>query len=217
MAPVSHIINLSLHNATFPDDFKTARVIPLYKKGDRFAEGNYRPVSILPVMSKIFERVVYDQVYEYLDQNNILYQNQSGFRSGYSTNTALTYLNDRIKFNMDQGKMSGLILIDIQKAFDTVNHDILCKKLNAVGLNGNSVSWFKSYLNSRSQFVQVGNNSSDHNEVTCGVPQGSILGPLLFLLYVNDMEQAVLPGCELFLYADDSALMVSGKNLSEIE
>jgi hypothetical protein len=213
--PVTYIINLSLSTSTVPVDFKTARVVPLYKKGDRNSEGNYRPVSILPVISKKFERVVYNQLCDYLDVKGLIYDFQSGFRRSYSTDSALTYLTDTIRLNMDAGLYTGIVLIDLQKAFDTVDHHILLSKLKALGADRQAVSWFESYLAERQQFVNVNGTDSAHGEVTCGVPQGSILGPLLFTIYVNDMARAV--HCDLLLYADDSALVVSGKEPAQIE
>lgn len=213
--PMTHVINLSLLNACIPTDFKTAKVLPLYKKGNKNEEGNYRPVSILPVMSKIFEKVVYSQLYKYLDNKSLLYKNQSGFRTGFSTDTALTCLGDKIRFNMDNGLYTGMVLIDLQKAFDTVNHKILACKLKAIGLDNVSVNWFMSYLSDRNQFVYANNTCSGIGKVNCGVPQGSILGPLLFVIYINDMENSV--NCDLYMYADDAALIVSGKSVNEIE
>ena len=132
--PLTHCINVSLETSDIPIDFKTAKVVPLYKKGNKNEEGNYRPVSILPVVSKIFERVVYNQVCTYLNENNLIFPYQSGFRTGYCTDTALIYLGDKIRCNMGSGLYTGMVLIDLQKAFDTVNHNILCKKLNALGM-----------------------------------------------------------------------------------
>ena len=201
--------------STVPTEFKTAKVVPLYKKGDCNYEGNYRPVSILPIVSKIMERLVYNQFYKYLCDKNLFYEFQSGFRSGFSTDTALTYLCDKIRFVMDKGQYTGVILLDLQKAFDTVDHDILLIKLKAIGLKQETVNWFASYLIGRKQFVEVKGSHSDLETVNCGVPQGSILGPLLFSVYVNDMSNSIT--CDLCLYADDSLLMVSGKNIKEIE
>jgi hypothetical protein len=215
VSPLAYVVNLSLRTSNVPDDFKTARVVPLYKKGDCNQEGNYRPVSILPVVSKIFERLVYNQVYDYLCDHNLIYQYQSGFRSSFSTDTALTYLCDKIRFNMDKGLYTGVILLDLQKAFDTVDHVILLRKLKAIGACDSTVNWFKSYLTDRKQFVDVKGCLSTAENVTCGVPQGSILGPLLFTVYVNDMSNAVT--CDLCLYADDSMLLVSGKDVRSIE
>lgn len=215
VSPLTYVINLSLRLSEVPNEFKTARVVPLYKKGDCNSEGNYRPVSILPVVSKIFERIVYNQFYSYLCENNLIYEYQSGFRSCFSTDTALTYLSDKIRFNMDQGLYTGVILLDLQKAFDTVDHVILLKKLKAIGACDSAVLWFNSYLSNRKQFVDVKGCLSEAGEVTCGVPQGSILGPLLFTIYVNDMSNSI--SCDLCLYADDSLLLVSGKDVKTIE
>ena len=214
VAPLTYIVNLSLRTCKVPDGFKEAKVIPLYKKGNSNLEGNYRPVSILPVISKLLERIVYDQLYKYLCDNNLIYQFQSGFRPMFSTDTALTYLSDRLKMNIDKGMYTGVILLDLQKAFDTVDHVILENKLKAIGCD-DCVNWFHSYLCNRSQFVNVNGVVSSSQVISCGVPQGSILGPLLFSIYVNDMERAL--DCDLCLYADDSMLLVSGKDVKQIE
>ena len=158
---------------------------------------------------------MYDQLSKHLDKHNILYKYQSGFRRSYSTETALIDLSDRIKFSMDKELYTGMDIIDLQKAFDTVNHAIMSDKLGAIGCDDGSVNWFKSYLSKRFQFIDIKGTLSDRGEVTCGVPQGSILGPLLFLIYVNDMESVV--DCDLLLYADDSALVIRGKNIIDIE
>ena len=216
-SPLTYVINLSLECSQVPNAFKTAKVLPLFKKGDRNNCGNYRPVSILPVVSKIFERVVCNQLQEYLYDNNLLYVNQSGFRKHHSTDTALISLSNMIFENMDQGNFTGLILLDLQKAFDTVNHEILLHKLKLIGACPKTVTWFKSYLTGRSQFVDVGRMRSDPDQVVCGVPQGSILGPVLFLLYLNDMSTPIDQNCSLFLYADDSALAVSSPDINYIQ
>ncbi len=215
VCPLTHIMNLSLRMESVPSDFKQARVVPLFKKGNRNFEGNYRTVSIHPVISKILERIVHNQLSTYLQENKVIYQHQSGFRQGFSTESVLTYLTDTINLCTDKGLYTGLVLIDLQKAFDTVDHNILLVKLKAIGLTNGAISWFMSYLSDRSQFVNVNGCNSSARNVICGVPQGSILGPLLFLIYVNDMVNEVT--CDLFLYADDSALMVSGRNIHDIE
>ena len=204
--PVLHIINLSISSEIVPSEFKMARVKPLFKKGSRLDVGNYRPVSILPVLSKILERAVNNQLNEYLSKKNLLYVFQSGFRKGFSTDTCLMNLNDFIKSESSKGNFTGIVLIDLQKAFDCVDHDLLLRKLSAMGIS--STDWFRSYLSDRSQCTQVSGIDSSFSEVTCGVPQGSILGPTLFLCYINDMADAL--NCKLSLYADDSALVYSG-------
>ena len=190
---------------------KNARVVPLYKKQSKTEPGNYRPVSILSVTSKILERIVYNQLEHFLKEKNLLYKLQSGFRPSFSTGTCLTFLMDYIRSEMDFENYIGMVMIDLQKAFDTVDHSILENKLEAIGLDGNAIAWFDAYLTNRMQVTDVGGFFSDPKVVPCGVPQGSILGPLLFLIYVNDMEASV--SCKLILYADDSALLVSGKHI----
>ena len=210
--PLTYIINLSIDTKIVPDEMKFAKVKPLFKKGSRLDSSNYRPVSILPIVSKILERAVYKQVVDYLDKNDLLFENQSGFRKAYSTDTCLINLTDQIKLDMSKGLYVGMVLIDLQKAFDTVDHEILCKKLKAMGIN--STEWFKSYLGGRNQVVEANDTLSDAGIVNCGVPQGSILGPLLFLCYINDMPMSLK--CKLLLYADDSALLISGKEPNKI-
>ena len=205
---VLHIINLSIETDTVPNLFKYAIVKPIHKKDSRLEVENYRPISILCILSKILERAVYNQVDQYLKDNKLIYEFQSGFRGSYSTDTSLINLIDHIKMLNSQNMYVGMVLLDLQKAFDTVDHDILCKKLEIMGLD--ITNWLKSYLNQRKQIVEANGIKSEVGIVTCGVPQGSILGPLLFLCYVNDMTISVK--CKLLLYADDSALIVSGND-----
>jgi hypothetical protein len=205
-----HFLALSRPFQTFPD--KKARVIPIFKKGSRLDPGNYRPVSILTSISKVLERAVNTQLVDYLDSKNLFYEYQSGFRNKFSTDTCLIDLTDYIRGEMKKGNLVGMVLIDLRKAFDTVDGDILIGKLSAMGVT--SLDWFRSYLFDREQCTHVGGTNSDFLTVTCGVPQGSILGPTLFLCYVNDMSNCLK--CRLSLYADDSALIYSGKNAADI-
>ena len=220
LAPVTHIINMSITTETVPSAFKEAKVVPLFKKGSKLDPGNYRPVSILSTLSKIMERAVHSQLNCYLEERGILCENQSGFRGGFSTDSCLIGLSDYIKGEIGKGNLVGMVLIDLQKAFDTVNHGILLDKLRAIGISSSSVSWFESYLTNRMQCVEVDGTRSEFLPITCGVPQGSILGPQLFLIYINDMNASIR--CRLSLYADDSALLFShrsaeviGKSLSD--
>ena len=210
-----HIINLSISTGCVPDILKSAKVVPIYKKDSKQDVSNYRPISILTSTSKIMEKIIHEQVESYLVKNNILFEFQSGFRHKYSTNTCLIHLTDYIKHELSLGRYVGMVLIDLRKAFDTVNHSILGQKLEAVGFDELSIKWFKSYLQDRSQLVCVNDASSDKLKISCGVPQGSVLGPLLFNLYINDMESSI--DCKLMLYADDSALLVSHKDFSIVE
>ncbi len=215
MPCLTFIINLSLEQRHVPDDFKLARVIPLHKKGSKLDPGNYCPVSILNSVSKVMEKIIFDQINEYLAQNNLLYKFQSGFRPSHSTDTCLLYLTDLIRTEIDDGKYCGMVLLDLQKAFDTVNFSILLFKLKALGFNSASIQRVRSYLEGRRQVVEVSGTISSPLQSTCGVPQGNILGPLLFLIYVNDMKAA----CDnnLFLFADDAAILVSHRDKREVE
>ena len=198
-----------------PDILKSAKVVPIHKKDSKQDVSNYRPISILSSTSKIMEKIIYDQVESYLIKNNVLYEFQSGFRQNFSTDTCLIHLNDFIKSEISLGRYVGMILIDLRKAFDTVNHSIMCQKLEAIGFDNLTVKWFQSYLQNRTQLVSVNGVSSDKLNISCGVPQGSVLGPLLFNLYINDMETSVT--CKLMLYADDAALLVTHKDVTVVE
>ena len=210
--PLTHIVNLSIITETVPTIFKDAKVVPLFKKGSKLDPGNYRPVSLLCVTSKILERAVHSQLSHYLKERGLLFEYQSGFRGSYSTDTCLIGLTDYVKHEIGTGKFVGMVLIDLQKAFDTVDHVILLRKLEAMGVS--STSWFGSYLSGRRQCVEVNGVRSDFLSITCGVPQGSILGPLLFLMYINDMSISL--NCKLSLYADDSALLFSHRDAAVV-
>ena len=197
--PITQICNLSFKFSHFPKDCKVAKLKSLYKKSTKTDPKNFRPIS------KIIEKVTDEQTMNYLTENNILYRYQSGFRKNHSADTSLSYLTDQILTGFDSDLLTRMILIDLQKAFDTINHGILLKKMSAPKFSDGSVNWFQSYLSNRSFRVNVQVKYSCIAKINCGVPQGSILGLLLFLLYVNDMKQAV--DCDLFLYADDSCLV----------
>ena len=190
-SPITDLVNLSISLSLFPDDCKIAKLKPLYKKEAKTNPKNYRPISLLPLLSKIIERIIHNQTQEFLDKNNILYKYQSGFRKHHSTDTCLSYLTDKVKIGFEEGLLTGMVLIDLQKAFDTIEHSILLEKMSCLGFAGKTIAWYKSYLTNRSFIVNVGKEFSSPGKLSCGVPQGLILGPLLFLLYVNDMPQAV--------------------------
>ena len=206
--PVTIIINQSLSTGIFPDRLKIARVIPLFKKDDVHILGNYRPISLLPCLSKILEKVVFIQVYKYFVDNNLFYDSQYGFRKRHSTELASLELVDRIYNSLDQGKAAISVFLDLSKAFDTLDHAILFQKLSFYGIGGTALNWFKSYLHNRFQYVDYNGHCSDLLPLTTGVPQGSILGPLLFIIYINDINYA----CNHFkaiIYADDTNLFSS--------
>ena len=206
---LSILINQSLHTGIFPDRLKIAKVVPLFKdKGDDFDFENYRPISLLSVISKVYERVAYDQLYDFFDSNDLFYKSQYGFRKGHSTEHALLELYDRVLRNVDKQHDPFAIFLDLSKAFDTIDHAILISKLNHYGIRGSALNWFKSYLSNRCQYVTFEGINSDHQKLTTGVPQGSILGPLLFIIYINDLSNASTL-FDAICFADDSNLITS--------
>ncbi|KAJ8017557.1 hypothetical protein HOLleu_44948 [Holothuria leucospilota] len=216
LSSLTYIINLSLKEGVFPQEWKHAKVTPIFKKGDVHDICNYRPISVLPIVSKIIERAVHKALYEYLSKNKLLCDNQSGFRPAHSCETALINMVDTWLENIDKGLYTGIILIDLSKAFDTVNHDILLNKLKVYGCSNHALTWFTSYLSDRKQSVQIKNMLSKCSDIKIGVPQGSILGPLLFTLYINDLPNVLRYG-RVDMYADDTTLSVSGGNINDIE
>ena len=178
--PLVYIYNLSFSTGLVPNKLKIAKVIPIYKKGDPFSPGNYRPISLLSIFDKLLEKLMYSRLYNHLQQHKLLYEYQFGFRVNYSTSLALIEVLDKIYDNLDDGKIVCGVYLDLQKAFDTVSHDILLAKLINYGVRGIVHDWFKSYLHNRQQFTKVCNASSQMCTINFGVPQGSVLGPLLF-------------------------------------
>ena len=209
--PLTILYNKSIETATFPNDLKIAKVIPLFKKNCRYKPENYRPISLLNCFGKIMERLVYNQMIKFIEKHNILYKHQYGFRKKYSTTLALINIVDKVKQTLDDGMYSIGIFLDIKKAFDSICHEILLKKLDHYGFRGHVNSFLKSYLSNRQQFTEINNTRSETEAINCGVPQGSILGPLLFLLFVNDI-QYVLQDTDLRLFADDTSIFLYGKN-----
>ena len=188
--PLSCIFNRSICEGVFPEKLKLAKVSPVFKKGNKSDMNNYRPISVLSVFSKILERIVYKRVYSFLEENNILYGSQFGFRKGLSTEMALLEFLNKIVDAFEKDSFVMGIFIDLSKAFDTINHEILLTKLYNYGLRGIAHKWFFSYLTNRKQCTRFNNSLSDLQYIRCGVPQGTLLGPLLFLLYVNDIYKS---------------------------
>ena len=208
------IVNTSIVTLTFPSNWKYPHVLPFFKGGDKNEVSNYRPISLLPILSKVLEKIVSKQLMSYLESNHILSNHQHGFRPRLSTETALMKVTEKLYSNIDDKKISLLMLLDLSKAFDSVSHEILIKKLLKYNIDP---SWFQSYLSDRYQAVRAGNVVSSPRLVSYGVPQGSILGPILFLIYVNDIPDYV-KGCLLVQYADDTQLVITGTiyNLTEL-
>ena len=213
--PLTHICNLSIISGIFPMELKIAKVIPIFKSEDPLLFSNYRPVSVLPVISKVLERLMYNRLLKYLNKYDLIYSHQFGFRTKHSPNLALIYLMDKISTAMDEGKYVIGLFLDFKKAFDTVNHEILLQKLSYYGIKDISLKWFESYLDNRSQYVDYNGTKSKNMKISCGVPQGSILGPLLFLVYINDLPQ-VSKKLFALMFADDSNMFISGTNLTEL-
>ena len=211
--PLVYIYNMSLFEGkVVPEKLKISKISPVYKKDDCKIMSNYRPISLLSIFNKLLEKLVYKRLIDFLNHNNTLYKYQFGFRKNHSTSLALIETIDMIYESLDKGEFVIGIYFDLQKAFDTVDHKILLDKLYNYGIRGNLYEWLGNYLFNRSQYTVVNNVSSDFGNVTCGVPQGSVLGPLLFLIYTNDLTNSV-PDAKIKLFADDTNLFIHGDDI----
>ena len=209
------IFNLSFKSGIFPDLMKLAKVIPIFKTGSKLSVNNYRPISLLSIFSKIFEKLVHKQLNDFLMLNSVFYESQFGFQKGRSTTHSLIEIVENIRDCIDSSKYGCGIFIDLKKAFDTVNHDILIKKLEHYGVRGPNLDWFASYLKGRSQYTYCNNTSSKIKSISCGIPQGSVLGPLLFLIYINDLPN-ISNKLKFYLFADDTNIFYQCSNLEEL-
>ena len=215
VTPLTHICNLSFQTGIFPNKMKTAKVIPIYKSGDKQLLTNYRPISLLSQFSKIIEKLFVERLDKFIDKHHLLSKHQYGFRTNRSTTMAVVELVENISTSINKNEYMVGVFIDLQKAFDTIDHNILLKKLYRYGIRGIALSWLKSYLAERSQYVHLNGVESDTLPVTFGVPQGSVLGPKLFILYINDICEA-LEDLHCVLFADDTSLYCSGENLEHL-
>ena len=212
--PLTHLYNTSFETGVFPDIWKIAKVIPVFKKGDRSDEDDYRPISLLSCFEKVLERLMCKRMLDFLKKHNILYKLQFGFRENHSTSLALIEALNEIYSKLDEGKFVLGVFLDLKKAFDTIDHKILLSKLEHYGFRGVASNWFCSYLSNRKQFTYVNGCNSHLGTINTGVPQGSVLGPILFTLYVNDMANA--SQLQPRLFADDTNIFASGRDIDAL-
>ena len=202
LAPLCRIICMSFSIGKYPDALKICKTIPIHKGGSTTDLNNYRPISLLSIFDKIIEKIMHKKLYNFLGEHNNLFNNQLGFRKNNSTSLALIKITQKIKESIDNKKYGCGIFIDLQKVFDTVN-SILLTKMEHYGVRDIALEWFKSYLNNRKQYVYINGETSQLKDISCGVPQGSVLEPLLFLIYINDLPN-ISKVLHFFLFADDT-------------
>ncbi|KAJ8703937.1 hypothetical protein PYW07_013231 [Mythimna separata] len=214
---ITHLANLCLQKGVFPAPLKQSVITPVYKGGDKDDVNNYRPISVLPSISKVLEKIINTRLTNYLTKFNILSNSQFGFRKDVSTEDAVTALSSLVAEHLDKGKKCLSVFLDLKKAFDTVSVPILVNKLEKVGIRGIALSLFTDYLSNRKQRVKIGQYTSDDVDVSYGVPQGSVLGPTLFLLYINDLCNMEIKNAKVFSYADDTSIVFSGSSWPEVK
>ena len=209
------IFNLALKSGIYPNKLKIAKVVPVYKKGVSTLVSNYRPISILNTINKIFEKILHIRLTKFIEDSNLLYKYQFGFRKNHSTELALIEIVDQIRLSLDNNNMTCGIFIDLSKAFDTVNHDILIEKLEHYGIRGKALDLIRSYLNDREQYAIIDKCKSSTKPIRCGVPQGSVLGPLFFILFINDLPNCCPLG-NVRIFADDTNVFFHGASIEEL-
>jgi hypothetical protein len=210
--PVTILINKSLSTGIVPESLKIAKVIPIYKAKDKEQLNNYRPISLLPTISKILEKIIHKRLYNFLLTQSIFYPSQYGFRPKHSTTQAIHEFVDETITSFENKKTTLGVFLDLSKAFDTIDHGILLKKLEWYGVRGMALEWFRSYLSNRKQFVQYKESKSSTHTIPCGVPQGSVLGPLLFIVYTNDLPNC-LTHSKAILFADDTTISFTSDDI----
>ena len=216
LAPIlADIFNACINLGKYPEILKTAKVTPLHKKGDSDVVDNFRPISILTQINKIFEKLIHGRLMTFLNKHSILSNNQFGFRKGHNTSHAINHLNEQVIKSLEKKKVCALLFIDLKAAFDTINHELLIKKLDHYGIRDNILDLLASYLHERKQFIKSGDIESSILIVLCGVPQGSVIGPLLFIIYINDIPDSC--ALESSLYADDAALLLADENVKRLK
>ena len=208
---VTFMYNLSIADAHFPEDWKKALVIPIPKQGNLTKVQNYRPISLLPLPGKVLEKLIHQQLSLFFKENSLLADEQHGFRRNHSTIHAISQVTDYINTKMDARLAIPAVFIDFRKAFDCVQHSVLLGKLRNMGLGEIVIDWIRSYLSNRQQRVFANDTYSTYQNVTQGVPQGSVLGPLFYIVYANDLAKAV-KNCKIAMYADDTVLYTSNKD-----
>ena len=214
--PLSMIYNMCIAKGIHPSKLKLAHALPIFKKGSRLLVSNYRPISLLSNLNKIFEKIMHKRIYAFLEKYDILYNLQFGFRSKYSTTHALIHMTETIRLALDSGNVTCGVFVDFQKAFDTVNHEILLSKLEHYGFRGVINDWFRSYLTDRKQKVAINGFESECKTMNHGVPQGSVLGPILFLIYINDLHNCIKHSIT-YHFADDTNLLNISKNYKSLQ
>ena len=215
--PLTEIINLSFNTGIYIENLKMAKVVPIFKdKGSDLDFTNYRPISLLSNINKIIEKIIHERLYSFLEKYQCIYELQYGFRSGHSIDHCLIDLTENIRSAIDANKYAVGVFVDLQKAFDTVDHSILLRKLDHYGIRGTANKWFHSYLSNRTQYVTINGVDSKIMQMKHGVPQGSVLGPLLFLLYINDLRQCITHSITRH-FADDTSLLIVNSSLKKLK